>query len=117
MLELLGRVRGDALHHVRATGGGGGGGCSTYAMLGGVGVRCSTPELPCVHVYLQACVSSKNFFLPRHPPPLPPYAKHCVGFDSIPLTSAVDVGEEGRIRTVCSGLVGHVPLEEMQVRW
>ena len=25
MLELLGRVRGDALHHVRATGGGGGG--------------------------------------------------------------------------------------------
>ena len=28
MLELLGRVRGDALHHVRATGGGGGG-CST----------------------------------------------------------------------------------------
>lgn len=29
---------------------------------------------------------------------------------------AVDVGEEGRIRTVCSGLVGHVLLEEMQVR-
>ena len=27
----------------------------------------------------------------------------------------VDVGEEGRIRTICSGLVKFVPLEEMQV--
>lgn len=29
---------------------------------------------------------------------------------------AVDVGEEGKVRTVCSGLVGHVPLEQMQNR-
>lgn len=28
----------------------------------------------------------------------------------------VDVGEEGRIRTICSGLVNHVPLDDMQGR-
>ncbi len=27
----------------------------------------------------------------------------------------VDVGDEGRVRTVCSGLVEHVSLEQMQV--
>ena len=34
------------------------------------------------------------------------------------LTSSapVDVGEGGRIRTICSGLVKYVPLEQMLVR-
>ena len=36
--------------------------------------------------------------------------------DSIHSCFLVDVGEEGKIRTVCSGLVSHVPLDEMQVK-
>ena len=30
--------------------------------------------------------------------------------------TTVDVGEEGKVRTICSGLVNHVPLERMQER-
>ena len=28
----------------------------------------------------------------------------------------VDLGEEGKVRTICSGLVNHVPLDQMQER-
>ena len=31
--------------------------------------------------------------------------------------ATVDVGEEGKVRTICSGLVNSVPLEEMQVSY
>lgn len=36
--------------------------------------------------------------------------------DLMILLHAVDLGEEGKVRTICSGLVGHVPLEQMQNR-